>query len=107
MKNIGNMLRQMGEMQAKMAEMQTMLEAREITGEAGGGTVRVTVNGKGEVRRVRIDPPLLDPQEVGILEDLITAACKDAKGKADRAMQEEMAKLTGGLSLPPGMKLPF
>lgn len=107
MKNLGQMLKQVGQMQAKMAEMQTELENKELSGEAGGGMVQVTINGKAEVKRVRIDPKLADPQEIGILEDLIVAAFKDAKAKADREAAEEMSKLTGGLPLPPGMKLPF
>ena len=101
------MLKQVGQMQAKMTEMQAELENRELTGESGGGMVSVTVSGKGEVKKVRIDPKIIDPNEVAILEDLIIAAFKDAKTKADREMSEEMSKLTGGLPLPPGMKLPF
>ncbi len=107
MKNLSQMLKQAQEMQSKMAEMQTALADLEVTGQAGGGFVAVTVNGKGDVKRVKIDPKLADPNEVGVLEDLIVAAARDAKSKADAAMQEQMAKLTGGLQLPPGFKLPF
>ncbi|MEZ5831368.1 MAG: YbaB/EbfC family nucleoid-associated protein [Dongiaceae bacterium] len=107
MKNLSQMLKQAQEMQSKMAEMQTALADLEVTGQSGGGFVAVTVNGKGDVKRVKIDPKLVDPNEVTVLEDLIVAAARDAKSKADAQVQEEMAKLTGGLQLPPGFKLPF
>jgi DNA-binding YbaB/EbfC family protein len=107
MKNLSQMLKQAQEMQSKMAEMQTALADLEIVGQSGGGFVSVTVNGKGEVKRVKIDPKLADPNEIAVLEDLIVAAARDAKAKADARVQEEMAKLTGGLQLPPGFKLPF
>ena len=107
MKNLSQMLKQAQEMQSKMTEMQNALTQLEITGQAGGGFVTVTVNGKGDVKRVKIDPKLVDPNEVAVLEDLVVAAARDAKTKADAQMQEQMAKLTGGLQLPPGFKLPF
>jgi DNA-binding YbaB/EbfC family protein len=107
MKNLSQMLKQAQEMQSKMAEMQTALADLEIVGQSGGGFVAVTVNGKGELKRVKIDPKLADPNEIAVLEDLIVAAARDAKSKADIRVQEEMAKLTGGLQLPPGFKLPF
>ena len=107
MKNIGNMLKEAQKLQSKMAEMQENLAAIEVAGSAGGGMVSITVNGKGEVRRVKIDPALVDPAEVEILEDLLVAAFADAKAKVESHTQEEMGKLTGGLNLPPGMKLPF
>ena len=107
MKNLSQMLKQAQEMQAKMAEMQTALSDLEVSGQSGGGLVTVTVNGKGDVKRVKIDPKLADPNDVTVLEDLIVAAAADAKSKADAQVQEQMAKLTGGLQLPPGLKLPF
>jgi DNA-binding YbaB/EbfC family protein len=107
MKNLSHMLKQAQEMQAKMAEMQTALADMEVMGQSGGGFVSVTVNGKGDLKRVQIDPKLADPNEIAVLEDLIVAAARDAKAKADARVQEEMAKLTGGLQLPPGFKLPF
>lgn len=107
MKNLGQMLRQAQEMQARMAEMQAELEKREITGVAGGGLVAVTLNGKGEMRRLKIDKSLADPNETEVLEDLVVAAHNDAKAKVEAEAAEAMAKLTGGLKLPPGMKLPF
>jgi DNA-binding YbaB/EbfC family protein len=78
-----------------------------MTGSAGGGMVSVTVNGKGEARQVKIDPSLVDPEETEVLEDLIVAAFNDAKAKVEAHVAEEMSKLTGGLNLPGGMKLPF
>ena len=107
MKNLGQMMRQAQEMQAKMAEMQEGLDAIEISGGAGGGLVVVTLNGKGEMRGLKIDPSLVNPDEIEVLEDLVTAAFNDAKAKVEAHMQEEMSKLTGGLKLPSGMNLPF
>ena len=107
MKNLGQMLKQAQAMQSKMTEMQDKLAAVEVTGASGGGMVKVTLNGKNEMRGVKIDPSLIDPADAGMLEDLIVAAFNDAKGKVDSFMAEEMAKITGGLQLPPGVKLPF
>ena len=107
MKNLGQMMKQAQQMQAKMAALQEQLAAAEMTGVAGGGMVQVTMNGKGELRAVRIDPALADPQDIEVLEDLIVAAAQDAKVKVEAYVAEEMQKLTGGLSLPPGMSLPF
>ncbi|MBW7851473.1 MAG: YbaB/EbfC family nucleoid-associated protein [Rhodospirillales bacterium] len=107
MKNLGQMMKQAQQMQAKMADMQAKLGDMEIGGAAAGGMVAVTLNGRGEMRKVKIDRSLVDPEDVEVLEDLIVAAYNDAKGKVEATMQEEMAKLTGGLGLPPGFKLPF
>jgi nucleoid-associated protein EbfC len=107
MKNLGNMLKEAQKLQTRMAEMQQQLAEAEMTGTAGGGMVNVTLNGKGEMRRIKIDPSLADPDEMEILEDLVVAACNDAKAKIDAHLQEEMGKLTGGLPMPPGFKLPF
>jgi len=107
MKNLGQMLKQAQAMQSKMTEMQDKLAAIEVTGASAGGMVKVTLNGKNEMRGVKIDPSLIDPAEAEMLEDLIVAAFNDAKGKVDSYMAEEMAKITGGLQLPPGVKLPF
>lgn len=107
MKNLGNMLKQAQEMQAKMAQLQAELEAREVTGAAGGGLVQVTLNGKGTMRRVKIEPGAIDAGQAEMLEDLIVAAHNDAKAKVEAEVAEQMGKLTGGLQLPPGMKLPF
>ena len=107
MKNLGQMMKQAQEMQARMADMQAKLSEIEMSGSAGGGMVQVTLNGKGAMRRLKIDPKIVDPADVGMLEDLVTAAFNDAKAKLETYLQEEMAKVTGGLQLPPGMKLPF
>jgi DNA-binding YbaB/EbfC family protein len=95
------------QMQSKMQEMQAKLEAMEIEGVAGAGMVSVTLSGKSELKRVRIDPKLADPAEMEMLEDLILAAHADARQKIEAATAEEMQKVTGGMQLPPGMKLPF
>lgn len=107
MKNIGQLMKQAQEMQAKMAEVQAQLEAVEMTGSAGGGMVQATLNGKGDLKKLKIDKSLLDPEEVEVLEDLILAAFSDARQKVATHAEEEMQKLTGGLKLPGGMKLPF
>jgi DNA-binding YbaB/EbfC family protein len=107
MKNLGQMMKQIQGMQTQMQEMQAALERLEITGQSGGGMVSVTLNGKGEMHGVKIDPKLLDPKDVEMLEDLIMAAAKDAKAKVDQHVASEMSRLTGGLPLPPGLKLPF
>ncbi|MCC7283423.1 MAG: YbaB/EbfC family nucleoid-associated protein [Acetobacteraceae bacterium] len=106
MKNLGNMLKQAQEVQTRMAEMQARLSAMEVSGQSAAGMVSATLSGKGEVRKVKIDASLVDPAEVEVLEDLIVAAINDARARAEAAMAEEMAKVTGGLSLPPGLKLP-
>jgi DNA-binding YbaB/EbfC family protein len=107
MKNIGQIMKQAQQMQTKMAELQEQLAALEVSGSAGGGMVQVTMSGKGELRGVKIDPSLANPDDVEVLEDLIMAAANDAKSKVEVRVQEEMQKLTGGLDLPPGMQLPF
>ncbi len=107
MKNLGQMMKQAQQMQEKLAEMQGRLNDLEVTGAAGGGMVQVTLTGKGDLRKVKIDPKAVDPEDVEVLEDLIVAAFNDAKSKSETMMQEEMGKLTGGLNLPPGFKLPF
>ena len=107
MKNLGQMMKQAQQMQSKMAEMQEGLELLEISGGSGAGLVSVTLNGKGEMRALKIDPSLVNRDDVEMLEDLVAAAFNDAKAKVEAHVQEEMAKLTGGLNLPPGMNLPF
>jgi DNA-binding YbaB/EbfC family protein len=107
MKNLGNMLKEAQKLQSRMTEMQQKLAETEMSGAAGGGLVHVTLNGRGEMRKIKIDPSLADPNDMEILEDLIVAACNDAKSKIEAHLQAEMGKLTGGLPLPPGFKLPF
>ena len=104
--NFGNMMKQAQQLQASMQKAQEEIAALEVSGEAGGGMVKVTVNGRHEVKRVQIEPSLMgDDREM--LEDLVAAAMNDAVHKADAAGQAKMASLMGGLQLPPGMKLPF
>ena len=107
MKNLGQMMKQAQQMQAKMAEMQAQLETVEMTGASGGGLVQVTVGGKGDLRRIKLDKSLIDPNEIEVLEDLIVAAFNEARTRVEAHVAQEMAKVTGGLQLPPGMKLPF
>lgn len=107
MKNLGNMLKQAQEMQTRMQELQDHLSQTEVTGSSGAGMIQITLSGKGEARAVKIDKSLLDPNEGEVLEDLLLAAFNDARGKVDAKAAEEMSKLTGGLQLPPGFKLPF
>lgn len=107
MKNLGEMLRKAQEMQGKMGEMQEELSRLEVEGIAGAGLVQVTLNGKSEMREIRIDPSLMVAEEVGVVQDLIKAAHQDAKTKCEELVKDEMAKLTGGLPLPPGFSLPI
>jgi len=107
MKNLGQLMKQAQQMQARMAEMQAQLEALEMTGASGGGMVELTLNGKGDVKRLKIDKAVVDPAETEVLEDLIVAAFNDARAKVNAHAESEMQKLTGGLQLPGGMKLPF
>ncbi|MDP4725075.1 MAG: YbaB/EbfC family nucleoid-associated protein [Alphaproteobacteria bacterium] len=107
MRGMNQMLQQAQKLQKQMDDMQKQLDSVEVEGASGGGMVKVTVTGKGDLKRIKIDPSLIDPSEVEMLEDLIVAAVHDAKSKADTQASSEMSKLTGGLSLPGGMKLPF
>lgn len=107
MKNIANLMKQAGQMQARMQEMQSRLDAMDVVGESGAGLVRVTLSGKGDMRGLKVDPKLADPDDMETLEDLIVAAHADARRKIEAAMAEEMQKVTGGMPLPPGLKLPF
>lgn len=105
MKDLMGMMKQAQQLQARMQKVQDELSAMEISGQSGGGLVIVTLSGKGEMRSVKIDPSLLKPDEAEIVEDLIVAACQDAKGKVEAAMQSKMQEVAGGLPLPPGLKL--
>ena len=105
--NIGEMIKQAQKMQAKMAEVQEKLATLEVEGTSGGGLVKVTADGKGSVQSIKIDLTLLNPEEGEVLEDLLVAAIRDAQTKAEDLASEEMGKVTGGLKLPGGMKLPF
>ncbi len=107
MVNFGNMMKQAQQLQKKMAEAQDKLNEIEVEGNSGGGLVKITATAKGTFKRISIDSTLLKNDEKEILEDLIIAAINDAKQKGETVAQEEMKSLTGGLPLPPGMKLPF
>lgn len=107
MKDIMGLMGKVKEMQSKMQEMQEGLSSLEITGQAGGGLVKVTLNGKGTLTATDIDHSLLKGEEKEILEDLIVAAHADAKGRLEQLVAEEMKSITGGLPLPPGFQLPF
>jgi nucleoid-associated protein EbfC len=99
------MMKQAQEMQGRMQKLQEELGDIEVEGQSGAGLVKVKINGKFEARGLKIDPSLMKPAEAEILEDLIIAAFQDAKGKADAAVQAKMQEVTGGLKLPPGLKL--
>ena len=101
------MMKQAQQLQKKMSEAQEKLKTIEVEGISGGGLVKVIATAKGEIKRIIIDDSILKPEEKEITEDLIVAAVNDAKQKGETAAQEEMKNITGGLPLPPGMKLPF
>ncbi len=105
--DISEIMKQAGEMQARMKEMQEKLSELEVTGEAGGGMVKVVLNGKGYAKAVAIERALMKEDDAEILEDLIAAAINDAKSKLETQSQEQMKEMTAGLALPPGFNLPF
>ncbi|WP_439576122.1 YbaB/EbfC family nucleoid-associated protein [Phreatobacter sp.] len=107
MKDIMGLMKQAQAMQARLQEAQADMERTEVEGTAGGGMVSVRLTVKGELRGLSIDPTLLKPDDKEIIEDLIVAAHADARRKAEVVMEEKMKGVTGGLPLPPGMKLPF
>lgn len=105
MKNMFDIMKQAQQLQSRMASMQQELEAAEVEGRAGGGMVSIVMSGKGEVKKVSVDPSLMRQDEREILEDLIVAACADAKSKAEQLAAEKMKSVAGGLPLPPGLGL--
>lgn len=105
MKNLGNLMKQAQQMQARVEEMQAKLADAEVEGISGAGMVTALMTGKGDLKRLKIDPSLVDRQEIEVLEDLIVAACADAKAKSEAHAAAEMKKITGDLPLPPGLKL--
>ncbi len=105
LKDLGGLMQQAQAMQQKVQELQAELERLEIVGQSGAGLVKVTVSGRNETRKVEIDASLLKPDDKGVIEDLLVAACNDARGRAEELVQERMRALTGGLPLPPGFKL--
>jgi DNA-binding YbaB/EbfC family protein len=104
--NIGNLMKQAQAMQANMEKAQAELATIEVIGEAGGGMVKVTLNGRHEAKRVQIEPSVVS-EDREMLEDLLTAAFNDAVHKVEARVQEKMASLMSGMQLPPGVKLPF
>ena len=102
---MGNLMKQAQKMQEDMQKAQEELANMEVTGEAAGGLVKVTMTGKHAVRKVEIDPSLLDDREM--LEDIVAAAVNDAVNRVATTTQERMSDMTAGINLPPGMKLPF
>ncbi len=107
MKNIGQLMKQAQQMQTRMAEMQAKLGELEMTGQSGGGMVTAVMNGKGDLRTIKLEKAAVDPDDIEMLEDLIVAAIADAKGKVESHVAAETQKLMGGMPMPPGMKLPF
>ena len=105
--DIMKMMKQAQEIQGRMQKMQEDLAGLEVEGQSGAGLVKVKLNGKLDARSLKIDPSLIKPEEAEMLEDLILAAFQDAKTKAEAAVQAKMQEITGGLALPPGLKLPF
>ena len=107
MVNIGNMMKQAQQLQKKMAEAQEKLNTIEVEGSSGGGMVKVVATAKGDVKQIKIDDSLMLKEEKEMTEDLIVAAINDAKQKGEAVSQEQMKLVTGGIPLPPGMKMPF
>ena len=105
--DMAGMMKKAQEMQAKVGEMQESLSSITVTGESGAGLVKATATAKGELIGLDIDPSIFKPDEKEMVEDLILAAVKDAQSRASDRAQQEMGKITEGLGLPPGMKLPF
>lgn len=105
--NMGQVMKQVQQMQGKMASMQENLVNIEASGQAGNGMVQAMMNGKGELQKIKIDPSLLDPEDVEMLEDMVLAAINDTKAKVDAVVATETEKTMGDVKLPPGMKLPF
>ena len=107
MNNMSQIMKQAKEMQDKMAEIQRKIESQEIEGSSGGGVIKVVINGKNEVKSVKIDESLINKEELEVLEDLLVAALNDANQKLKENAASQMSSLSDGMGLPPGMKLPF
>lgn len=107
MRDMMGMMKKVKEAQAKMQAMQEEIANLQMTGNAGGGLVSVTLSGQGTISGIKIDPALLKPEDVEILEDLIMAAHNEAKAKVETAVAEKTQEMTAGLPIPPGFKLPF
>ena len=100
MRDLGKMLKQLQEAQARMARMQEELAGRTVEASSGGGMVKVTANGRHEILSIKIDPQVVDPADVEMLEDLIVAAVNEVRGRVDELVAAEMGRLTGGLNIP-------
>jgi DNA-binding YbaB/EbfC family protein len=107
LKNIGQMIKQAKDIQSRIEEAQARIASLEATGTSGGGLVEVTLTGKSEMRRLKVDPSLLREREAEMLTDLIVAAHNDARAKVATLVHVEIGKATGGLNLPPGFGLPM
>lgn len=107
MKSIEDIMAMAQNVQNELTKAQATLDTIEVEGASGGGLVKVRASAKGRIIAVNIDESLLQPSEKGMVEDLVAAAFNDARAKADAASQTEMGKLTSGMPLPPGFKLPF
>ena len=107
MRNMAGMMKKVQEMQSRMEALQQEMADTEFSAAVGGGAVQVTMTGKGEMRRVKIDPSAVDAEDVDMLEDMICLAANNARAEADATMAAKMKDITGGLPLPPGMSLPF
>jgi len=107
MRDLMGMMKQAKQLQSKMQEMQDQVAALEVTGTSGAGLVEVKLSGKGLMKAMKIDPSLIKPDDAEILEDLLVAAHNDARAKLDTRIAELAQDATGGMQLPPGMKLPF
>ena len=105
--NFNNMMKQAQDLQKKMAEAQKKVESLEAEGTSGGGIIKIIIDGKNNVKSVKIDDSLISKEDVEILEDLILAAFNDGKEKIQKKISDEMSSITGGLQLPPGFKMPF
>ncbi|MDA7688480.1 YbaB/EbfC family nucleoid-associated protein [Pelagibacteraceae bacterium] len=105
--NFNNMMKQAQDLQKKMAEAQKKVESLEAEGTSGGGLIKIIIDGKNNVKSVKIDDSLISKEDVEILEDLILAAFNDGKEKIQKKISDEMSSITGGLQLPPGFKMPF
>lgn len=104
---MGNLMKQAQQMQEKMAKVQEEIANMEVTGEAGAGLVKVTMNGSHNIRRVSIDESLMNEDDKEMVEDLIAAASNDAARRIEEEQKTKMAEVSGGMSLPPGFKMPF
>ena len=105
--NFNNMMKQAQDLQKKMVEAQKKVESLEAEGTSGGGLIKIIVDGKNNVKSVKIDESLILKDDIEILEDLILAAFNDGKEKIQKKISDEMSSITGGLQLPPGFKMPF